>query len=118
MGSGSSFRSTCRTCQSPIPSQPVSKHMRISKPSYTAYASLLLALALGSCSSAMSTTSASNPLPGGTDAAQRLARYSSVRLAPDVSALTDNERRMIPLLIDAAKAMDEVFWIQAYGDRS
>lgn len=53
-----------------------------------------------------------------TDAAARLARYTSVRLTPDLTALTDNERRMIPLLIDAAKAMDEVFWIQAYGDRS
>src|SRR5207248_3422994 len=35
---------------------------------------------------------------------------------PDLTALSENERRMIPLLVDAAKAIDEVFWIQAYGD--
>jgi hypothetical protein len=50
-------------------------------------------------------------------AAARLARYATVRLAPDLSALSQNERKMIPLLVDAAKAMDEVFWVQAYGDK-
>lgn len=53
-----------------------------------------------------------------TDIASRLAKYTAVRLSPDLSPLSDNERRMIPLLVDAARAMDEVFWIQAYGDRS
>jgi hypothetical protein len=48
---------------------------------------------------------------------QRLAKYTTVRLTADVAALTANERRMIPLLIDAAKEMDAIFWRQAYGDR-
>lgn len=47
---------------------------------------------------------------------QRLDQYTAVRLTTD-ARLTDNERRMIPLLIEAADAMDEVFWIEAYGDR-
>jgi hypothetical protein len=46
-----------------------------------------------------------------------LAKYTSVRLTADLSALSENERRMLPLLIDAADAMDEIFWLQAYGDR-
>ena len=53
-----------------------------------------------------------------SDIEARLARYTTVHLEPDLSALTANERKMIPLLIDAAKAMDEVYWIQAYGDRA
>jgi hypothetical protein len=67
----------------------------------------------------MSSTSASSPSAeiASTDAATRLAKYTSVRLAPDLTALSENERKMIPLLVDAAKAMDDVFWIQAYGDR-
>ena len=52
------------------------------------------------------------------DAAARLARYTTVKLEPDLSGLTANERKMIPLLVDAAKAMDEVYWIQTYGDRA
>lgn len=62
------------------------------------------------------------PTPGPTvtmppTAAERLARYTPVRLDPDTSGLTANERRMLPLLMDASRAMGEVFWIQAYGNR-
>lgn len=47
----------------------------------------------------------------------RVAQYASVRLTADLSKLTENEQKMIPLLIDAAKAMDDAFWIQAYGEK-
>ena len=46
-----------------------------------------------------------------------LDKYTAVRLTADLSGLTSNERQMIPLLIEAAEAMDEIFWMQAYGDR-
>ena len=46
-----------------------------------------------------------------------LAQYTTVRLDPDLSGLSDSTRRMLPYLIEAAKAMDEVFWLQAYGPR-
>jgi hypothetical protein len=45
----------------------------------------------------------------------RLAKYTPVRLTADLSTLTAREQQMIPLLIDAAKAMDRVFWLEAYG---
>lgn len=47
---------------------------------------------------------------------RKLARYTSVRLTTETQ-LTDAERRMIPLLIEAGQAMDEVFWMQASGPR-
>ncbi|HUF64768.1 MAG TPA: hypothetical protein VMM17_02215 [Gemmatimonadaceae bacterium] len=50
-------------------------------------------------------------------AAERLAKYTPVRLDPDTGGLTADERRMLPLLIDASRAMGEVFWVQAYGNR-
>ena len=53
-----------------------------------------------------------------SDAAERLARYTKVSIAPDLSGLSENDRKMIPHLIEAAKAMDEVFWVQAYGDKA
>lgn len=46
-----------------------------------------------------------------------LTAYTSVRLEADLSALTDAERQMIPLLIGAAQAMDEVYWLQMVGPR-
>jgi hypothetical protein len=52
-----------------------------------------------------------------SDVAAGLAKYTTVRLTVDSSSLTANERRMIPLLIDAAEAMDEIYWNQAFGSR-
>ena len=49
--------------------------------------------------------------------APRLAKYTPVRLTADLSALTERERQMIPLLIEAAQAMDRIFWVEAYGAR-
>jgi hypothetical protein len=48
---------------------------------------------------------------------KKLAQYTSVRLTSDLSRLSDREREMIPLLIDAARYMDAIFWRQAYGNR-
>ncbi len=46
-----------------------------------------------------------------------LDKYTSVRLTTDLSQLTENQRKMIPLLIQACQQMDEVFWKEAFGDR-
>lgn len=42
--------------------------------------------------------------------------YATFRLEADVSVLSDAEKAMVPLLIEAAEAMESVFWQQAYGD--
>ena len=46
----------------------------------------------------------------------RLGQYTTVRLDGDLSGLSDSTRAMLPHLIAAARAMDDVFWRQAYGD--
>ncbi len=47
----------------------------------------------------------------------RLNDFAAFRLTTDISKLTVNEKKMIPLLIEAAKIMDDIFWIEAYGDK-
>jgi hypothetical protein len=47
----------------------------------------------------------------------QLNKYIEVKLTTDMSKLTENEKKMIPLLIDAAKTMDDVFWKEAYGSK-
>ncbi len=42
--------------------------------------------------------------------------YADFKLTADLSTLTDNQREMIKLLIDASQIMDDLFWRQAYGD--
>ena len=61
--------------------------------------------------------SASASTPQGSEVQRRLSTYTTVKLSADTSALTPKERQMLPLLIDAAKAMDAIFWEQTWGPR-
>lgn len=45
---------------------------------------------------------------------QRLAIYKEVTLSADLSHLSDNQKQMLSLLIDASKIMDDLFWLQAF----
>ena len=91
--------------------------------SLTAIASALLITACSQPSSEKSTTTA-DPTPQATgvslvaDAEQRLDIYQPVDLTADLSHLSADQQKMIGLLIDASKIMDELFWSQAYpGDK-
>lgn len=54
------------------------------------------------------------PTSSGVDSVQLLLdKYTTVRLTADLSLLSENYRKMIPLLIDAAQIMDDLFWEQA-----
>jgi len=53
----------------------------------------------------------------GSGKSEHLAKYTPFELTADLSHLSDNQRKMIPLLIQASDLMDEAFWIQAYGNR-
>ena len=46
-----------------------------------------------------------------------LSEYTTVPLTYDSSVLTSKERQMIPLLIEAARMMDTIYWEQAFGSR-
>lgn len=85
---------------------PSIRSCAIRRPYLLAAASVLL---LAACDSASDEGDAD-------DISRKLARYTTVRLTTETQ-LTDAERRMIPLLIEAAQAMDEVFWMQASGPR-
>ncbi|EJF08805.1 hypothetical protein [Pontibacter sp. BAB1700] len=52
-----------------------------------------------------------------TDLQQKLGMYTNVRLTADLSGLSEKERQMIPLLIEAGNIMDELFWYEAYGKK-
>ena len=61
------------------------------------------------------TTPAARPAPSLASPAQRLSQYTTVRLEADTTKLTARERRMLPLLVDAAREMHEIYWQQAVG---
>jgi len=49
---------------------------------------------------------------------QKAEEYASFKLTTDVSVLTEKEKQMLPLLFKAAKIMDDIFWTEAFGDKS
>jgi hypothetical protein len=55
--------------------------------------------------------------PESSYAERQLATYATVRLQADLSHLSDNQRRMVALLVEAGRTMDPVFWQQVWGER-
>ena len=45
-------------------------------------------------------------------------QYAEFALTTDISKLTENEKKMIPLFIEVAHIMEDIFWQNAYGDKS
>lgn len=46
-----------------------------------------------------------------------LARFKVVTLTTDLGWLSGQEREIVGLLIDAAAIMDDIYWLEAYGDK-
>ncbi|MCX7954268.1 MAG: hypothetical protein N3A01_03650 [Bacteroidales bacterium] len=47
----------------------------------------------------------------------RINEYVTITLKPDISNLSANEKKMLSYLIDAANVIDEIFWLQSYGNK-
>lgn len=46
----------------------------------------------------------------------KLNKYVPLKLTTDLSPLSDKEKQMLPILIEAAEIMNELFWYESYGD--
>ncbi len=79
-------------------------------------AALGLALVLTACDRPSMNLSEMSAARQDTSAQALLDKYTTVRLEGDLSGLSDNQRQMVALLIEAGQAMDSVFQVQAYGN--
>ena len=71
-----------------------------------------------SCNNATTVASDANKTDSTSSyAAQHRAGYATVKLTTDLSKLSEKEKQMIPLLMEAAKIMDTLYWDQNYGHR-
>ncbi|MCB1842594.1 MAG: hypothetical protein KDI09_06490, partial [Halioglobus sp.] len=82
-----------------------------------------LALVLPACGqketttgTAVETPAASAPAIAGPVLAPRPDVYASFALRADVTALSDSQKEMIRLMIEASGIMDDLFWRQAFRD--
>lgn len=80
-------------------------------------AGIAAAIVLAACDTTGSGGADSTAVAGSSDIQRRLGTYTTVTLAADTANLTPKERQMLPLLIDAAKAMEPIYWQQAWGSR-
>ena len=48
---------------------------------------------------------------------KKVNEYAVVKLTTDLSKLTEKEKQMIPILIEVAQVMDDIFWEQTWGDK-
>ena len=53
-----------------------------------------------------------------TEMQKKLSKYVTFKLTSDINVLTENERKMLPILIKAASIMNELFWYEAYGNKN
>ncbi len=51
------------------------------------------------------------------DIGMKVNDFATFRLTTDISILSAKEKEMIPILIEAADIMDDLFWTEAYGDK-
>ena len=52
-----------------------------------------------------------------SEIAQKADEFIAVKLTTDLSVLSEKEKQMLPFLFEAAKIMNEIFWIEAFGDK-
>ena len=94
--------------------------MSINKLFPGATASVAAVLLVAACSGPESPIVAEAPEPPAIEAPEIVAPrpdvYADFSLVSDLAGLTDNQRKMLVLLIEASQVMDDLFWRQAYGD--
>jgi hypothetical protein len=92
---------------------------------------LFLVLALSACNQTADTSSSNADLlktegeaesptlaPIAAPEPSRFDIYAKVALNPSLDGLSDNQKEMVGLLIDAGKITDDIFWQQVWGDRA
>ncbi len=48
---------------------------------------------------------------------EKVNQYAEITLTADISQLTEKQKEMLQLLFQAADIMDEIFWLEAYGNK-
>ncbi len=76
--------------------------------------SVVIALLISACKNKPEPTES----PEETDYQELLNQYAEVTLEADISHLSDNEKELLKIMFEIADIMDELFWIQAYGDKA
>ncbi|MCE4566559.1 Zn-dependent hydrolase [Maribellus sp. CM-23] len=78
---------------------------------------LLLSVATFSCSNSSKKETKQDKMEVNQEIKNKADEFASFKLTTDLSVLSEKEKQMLPLLFDAAKMMDDIFWQEAYGNK-
>ena len=48
---------------------------------------------------------------------EKLAQFATVKLTTDLTKLSEKEKQLLPVLIDIAQIMDDLYWMQTIGEK-
>ena len=78
----------------------------------------LFAAFTSSCKQKSGDNNSANDTTAMSEMQKNVNEYAVVKLTTDLSKLTDKEKQMIPILLDVAQIMDDIFWEQTWGDKN
>ncbi|RIJ47681.1 Zn-dependent hydrolase [Maribellus luteus] len=78
---------------------------------------LLLSVATFSCSNSSKKETKQDKMEVNQEIKNKADEFASFKLTTDLSVLSEKEKQMLPLLFEAAKIMDDIFWQEAYGNK-
>ncbi len=71
-----------------------------------------------SCKQKPGSNNAANDTNAMSEMQKKVNEYAVVKLTTDLSKLTEKEKQMIPILLDVAQIMDDIFWEQTWGNKN
>jgi len=83
------------------------------KKSWVVITVLIMAVLMNSCENSEKKTEKKEPVK----TAYKMAKYADFKLTTDISHLSENQKKMMLLLFDAANLADEIFWLQNVGEK-
>ena len=71
-----------------------------------------------SCKQKPGSNNTANDTTAMSEMQKKVNEYAVVKLTTDLSKLTEKEKQMIPILLDVAQIMDDIFWEQTWGNKN
>ncbi len=78
----------------------------------------LFAAFTSSCKQKSGDKNTANDTTAMSEMQKKVNEYAVVKLTTDLSKLTENEKQMIPILLEVAQIMDDIFWEQTWGNKN
>jgi len=71
-----------------------------------------------SCKQKPGSNNAANDTTAMSEMQKKVNEYAVVKLTTDLTKLTEKEKQMIPVLLEVAQIMDDIFWEQTWGNKN